>query len=253
MKPRRRLTAEESKGLLVEAGLEMFDTEGMAPSFDAITLERAVRSTGVSRSSAYNIWSDENTEYSPQEAFQWEVIKHLIADATVSQTTDAFLSAGTAALESGLEGIELRRELIRRAANAHLVGLEQRRSLRIVYALLASANSVPEASVNQQLMQWLRDNEANFRDRLISGAFLPFAVAVNYVPRPEFDPDLVWLQFTAALMSVGDGLFSRTRLTSPDVLYGVLPADGDPEGWSLYAIAVDALVERFFEPGPQAD
>lgn len=224
----------------------MFDTEGMAPSFDAITLERAVRSTGVSRSSAYNIWSEAEGDHSPQEAFQWEVIKRLVAQATAAQMVFAFAGTGFETLESGLEGTELRRELIRRAANAYWADLDARRSNRIVCALLASANTVPKDMVDDRLLGWLREDEATISEALIAEAIRPLITALNLVPRPEFDADQVWSQFATVLMSVGDGLISRSRIVSGDILERVLPATGDADGWSLYAIAVEALVDRFF-------
>lgn len=247
IEPRKRLSASETKARLVSEGLDMFDAEGMAPTFDAITLERAVRRADVSRSSAYNVWSEDSEGRSPQDAFRAEVVRVLIDEATAESASDAFTSAAIGAFELGLSGAELKRELVRRGANAHLASLEDRRSLRILNALMATVASMPADDLDRDLVDRLRASQEDWRRRLIDGAFRPFGEVLGLLPRPEFDPELVWDQFAFALMCLGDGLFNREPITDESLRLDVISDEtGSGESWTLFGVAIEALVDRFF-------
>lgn len=237
--------------MLIEAGLEMFDQSGMRPSFDAVTLERAVRVSGVPRSTAYHIYSSDTDERAPQEAFQFEVVRRLLADATEDSSTDALSAAAAAAFEEatarGDKPPEVLREVIRRASNAHLASLDDRRSLGVSYALLAGAQSVPIENADLELLGWLREADIDWRTRLSEGVFSDLAAVIGATPKPEFNAENFWSQFTTALIALGDGLYIRQRISDEAAVRSVVPAEADLEGWSLYALGVEALVWRFFD------
>jgi len=54
--PKKRLKAAESRRALLDAGLELLKSRGVAPGLDRVTLKEAIEVSGVPRSTAYRLY-----------------------------------------------------------------------------------------------------------------------------------------------------------------------------------------------------
>lgn len=247
MRKTRRPASETRERLLV-AGLEALETEGLEPSVEHLTLERAIRAAGVPRSSGYHAWSGDTDGPSPQEAYQRVLIRRAIDQSVGKRSMDALNAAFAEALNGAdrLSGTALKRELIRRAGEANYQVSVVNRGLAISAALL-TASTTTDSSLAREVRAWTRDAELRWRTNLIQNAFKPLAEVVGMVPRPEFDHPLVWDRLTAAVNALGSSLISRHDLLEPEVSLAIerVGPDGEPEYWTLFAVGIEALVDQF--------
>jgi len=57
---RKRLSAAETRDRLVRVGIDSIIANGMTIGLESVNLEQAVKDAGVSRSSAYAAWSNDD-------------------------------------------------------------------------------------------------------------------------------------------------------------------------------------------------
>lgn len=246
----KRATAEQTRNRLLDAAVEQLNVHGAPARLDQVSLEALVKLTGVPRSSAYSAWEKVNDNQTPQESFRRALMKRLIvADGVGPRDLGPLSEVLPIALSrtEGLPSLERRRELIRLAAGSQFTSAFNRPGYRLSLALTWATISAPEHEADEELLGWVRATEAAWLD-LTMNMFKALAEMVDIEPAPGFDPDVVWQSFTTAVLALGEGLFARMTTSDQNYLMGIPgpgPADTD-ELWTLYAIGVDALTDRFF-------
>lgn len=257
MAGRPRLSAAETRERLLTAALEHLDASGMGANLDQVSLETFVRVADVPRSSAYNAWQSVASEGSTaQVAFQREVMRRAILGDGVGARNDAPMAAATRDVLARRDDFTprgLRQELLRLGIGAQFSDASQRRGYRLATALSAASTSVPEEEQDPEVLLWLREAEATYLARLV-GVFQYMARITSSEPNPELAGPHFWQTFATAVIALGEGLFPRMRTS--DVVY-LVDLDGPgPDGqtvkWSLFALGVDALWERFFRDSEAA-
>lgn len=248
---RRRLSAEQTRARLIEAGLDQLMAEGLPPRIDHVSLERLAQLADLPRSSAYNAWQDRTDQgRTPQSVFQRELIRQLILDEGDGRRDSApMIGVGRDLNEvfAALAPEDRQRELVRRATAAQFEASFERHGFRAAMALAAATTSVPGGELDSEILSWLRAAEANYVQELV-GLFKGMADFLELEPSPEFAQVNFHEIFATVILAVGEGLFPRVLTSDPD---WILKVDGPgPNGtrrpWTLYAIAIDALIDKFF-------
>lgn len=246
----KRATAAQTRTRLLDAAVERLNLHGAPARLDQVSLEDLVKLTGVPRSSAYSAWEKISDDQTPQESFRRALMKRLIvAEGVGPRDLGPLGEVLPIALErtEGLPSLERRRELIRLAAGSQFRSAFNRPGYRLSLALTWATISAPEDEADKELLEWVRTTEEAWLE-LTMNMFKALAPMVDIEPAPGFDPDLVWESFTTAVLALGEGLFGRMTTTDQNYLMdipGPGPAD-TTELWTLYAIGVDALADRFF-------
>lgn len=248
-KPRRQ-SAEQTRNRLIEAAVEQLDMHGAPARLDHVSLEELIKLTGVPRSSAYSAWEKVSDDQTPQESFRRALIKKLIvSDGHGSRDLGPLEEILPIVLErtKDLPVNERRQELIRMTAGAQFQSAFVRPGYRVSIALTTATISAPPEEVDQEILAWLQASEKAFLAIMVE-LFQGLAELLELVPAPEFDPETVWEIFVTTVLALGEGLFGRMSTSKHNYLVdipGPGPA-GTTEPWTLYALAIDAIADRFF-------
>ena len=245
---RPRLSSEETKTRLIDAGITALHTSGLSIGLDAVNLEQAVRDADVSRSSAYAVWSTDG--YSPQEDFQRAVLLRAIEDRriTLEALTDS-IASHYGELVGTMSNQEILREIIRRTATSNVRATSESPSWRLVIALRAILHSVPEGERDQELADWIQSTSRKIRDYTIESVYKPLGEAVGLTPRPQYGDRAFELGEMCA-SAVSEGFSMRYWLDPADFLDG-LPHPDSEDGeanWGMYGLVFEQIVRMFFVP-----
>lgn len=253
---RRRVSADQTRTLLVDAALERIETNGVAVNLDSVSLEEMVRHAEVPRSSAYAAWQQLADEgQTPQAVFRREVLRRaLIGGGERARDNRPMIDAIAAVLaqRSDVDMVALATEMIRSATESQFDHARRRQGYRTSQALAAAATSVPDEQIDREVLGWLRDAEGAYIDTMIA-SFQGFAEMVEIAPAPELDGPWFWHQFATAAVALGEGLFTRVYTSEREVLFDIKLGEGEEAAdWTLFGIGMQALYDRFFVPAPKA-
>jgi len=248
---KKRLSSEESRERLIQAGIDALAREGLSVGMDSVNLEQAVRDSTVPRSSAYAVWSTDE-EFSPQELFQREVL--LRAVDRRKETTERLMEEIAEHLadeDESLSREEKRRELVRIAATSSLRNVQESASWQIVFALRSILQTAPTESRDQDLLDWISRNEEEARIETIEQLYKPLAEMFGLRPRPEFG-ERAWHLAEISSASLVEGMAMRSALSASQHFYGhPNPASSEDNEWSLYALLFERMIDVFLEPIPE--
>ena len=248
-KPRRRLSADETKERLLTAGLEALAEHGMSIGLGAVTLDHAVQAAGVSRSSAYAVWSSDD-ELSPQSLFQRAVLKRAVVERkeTIARTHQTAVEV-IERLGADAAPATLFRELARATGGVNAQAVAESRSWQLVVALRSVLHSEPEDARDEALATWMSESERLYREETIREVYRPIAQLLGLRPRPEYG-EAAYDYGEIAAASLAEGLASRYFMDTAALLDDIdrIGPDGDVEKWSLFSIVFESIVMAFFEP-----
>lgn len=231
---------------LLDAARESLSEAGVESGLDAVTLDGAVIDADVPRGMAYRIWQDEHL--TPQDALRRATILDLLSiPATAGlpatrEVNDELFGKSQAILESGTreERIALKREAIRVVGGFNYLALAESSNWKLYSALRTAAMTRP--NVDPEIMRALIDGE-NFLVEQYSSWYEEVTSAL----RMELRPGLKMEQFAAAAYAVNEGLALRVT-DFPDREGIMVPGDdGVEREWTLFSIAFEGLIDRFFE------
>lgn len=243
MARKKRLSAEETRQRLIDAGVDLLIVNGIDVTLNGVTLEHAVVDADVPRSSAYAAFSTSD-DYSPQELFQRQVILQAVEDrrATIdSLQTTAF--GIIAELGDKVSRAELLSELCRVTATENARDTAHSRSWQLVIALrvLLVENPTPN---DIELAAWIAESEAHYRRETIRDIYRPLGDALGLRPKAEYG-DAAYDYVEIASSAMTEGLAPRYFLRTDELLEDI-DRNGSP--WSLFAIMFEQTVYTFFEP-----
>lgn len=248
-KPRKRLSAEETRERLIDAGLDALAVHGLSIGLDSVTLDNAVRDAGVSRSSAYAVWSVDD-QLSPQSVFQRAVLRQAVVERkeTIARTQQTALEV-IEALGASATPAALFRELARRTGGENARAVANSRSWQVVVALRSVLHSEPDPSRDEELAHWLSESERLYREDTIRNVYEPVAEVLGIRPKPEYG-DKAWHYGEIAAAALAEGLASRYFMDSVEYLDDIerVGPNGVTEQWSLFSIVFESIVMTFFEP-----
>lgn len=238
---------DEVRRRLLDAARDRLKAEGVESGLDVVTLDGAIMDADVPRGMAYKIWQDETR--TPQDVFRRATVLDLLnipATAGLPATremTEAILAEHRETLATG--DVATRKELLRQACR--MVGafnygeLANSGNWKLYSALRTAATTRP--NVDPAVIDVLIEGE-NYLIAQYCKLYSEVAEAFRLFLRPGLTHE----HFAAAAYAVNEGLALRVS-EFPERTGIMLPGpDGELEEWTLFAIAFEAIVDRFFGP-----
>jgi len=249
--PRARRSREELHGLLLAAGREIIEQDGLNVGAGDLTFKRVFdhleATTGVHLTNASvirRVWDN-------QEEFQTDVL------VAIASTTDSAgeIARTTAALAPMVASADLSSPEARLAALRELARVGGETSIRArletrdwslwvgVWVLALTTELVGRRTqIRRALVQGLEDVTDAWED-LFAGVCAVLGIRVR--------APLTLRQFTAAVSALVEGSALRQG-GDPDLERIIRPTGrfGEPQEWTLFGVSLEALVQRFFEIDP---
>lgn len=247
---RSRLSAEETRELLLESARRELDFSGVPPDLSHISFEAVIADVGVPRSSAYSAWSAPDSQLTPQQRFKRELLRRAIVDNGMGVRDLGALNAAAAAVLDQWGDADTRvlvTEIVRTASHDQYVSSINRPGFRVSLAVFFAAVSGSPDDVDEEMLGWLGEADLQWTDHL-SKSLIAICELVGLTPRPELDGPLFWRRLAMAISALGEGLSIRTMTGAESVQSGIeLPGpDGELVPWTIFGIANMALIDRFF-------
>jgi len=236
---------DEVRSRLVESAIVRLKVSGVESGLDAITLDGAIVDADVPRGMSYRIW--QHNDLTPQDAFRRATVIDLLSiPATAGlpatrEVTEKLLAEYRDLIES--ERIEDRKrafqDMVRTVGNFNYEALETSSNWKLYSALRTAAITRPNA--DPELMEALQAGEQYLIEQ-----YSVLYEELRQIFALEFRPGHTMAQFATACYAVNEGLASR--VTSVPKERVLLPTDrhGEEQEWSLFSIAFEALIDRFF-------
>ncbi len=209
---RKRLTAEQGRQALLDAGRAMAHEQPAGPPLEHIRLTDVAERAGVSVGALYHYWES-------QDDYRDDLLDEVFAPHRFDPPGD------------DLGGDLL--ELIRTGTESELDRLRRSPDLRVLMAMWAAADRVIESRVAAHFRAVGEDWAAFYES-----VFTAFGLEV----RPPFS----YAQVAALLTAVGDGLAVRSSV-DPDAVPTDVEVDGEGR-WTLLGAALVALLPAFSRP-----
>ena len=247
---RNRRSAEETRRLMVEAGLEMLQQHGLTLGLGQLTLEAACIEKDIARSSSHSAWAIDD-RFSPQEKFQREVVKSWLFDREGTLFAGATADAVAKLFEDGERPTP--KEVIRAGGQAALdVGMRSAEQggdfLSTDLALRYSIASQPHGECDPDMLGWLSSGERSNRKARVEDTYKPFAKTIGYEAKPEFG-DAAYEIYSVVVASLVEGLSLRSMLLPElEITEPISGTEEDRVPANVLGACLEALVPVFFNP-----
>ncbi len=253
LRRRSRIRAAEVRRRVLDVALERIEGIGLTIGFEHIVMDDLIREAGVPRSSTYRLWDS-------KEAFVADLLAEIAAETSTKLADDETLAISERIL---FENVELlSSETDRRRVMFEVIRVALEHNYRAVIAsvawqsyvgLSASLLSHMESTARADIEQALLSGSDSFIERMAEFHGW-FSRILGYRLRPEWDGD--YRPYAVVISAVVEGLGLR-HLGNPglvDASYrGPATISSDDPEWTLPAIALVAILERFLEPDPEYD
>jgi hypothetical protein len=247
-------TLDDVRSKLIHAGINLLGARGVELGIGDITLSDTIAEAEVTRSTAYRSLADD--ELSPQSVLQREILIYLVAGYTRGDTRQEIEDAITTEVdrqrtvfESGTcrERTAAMRSVIRLGANTSYLGVIDNPERAILTAVYGSVRSSPNPP------DWrhkaLTDGELGLT-AMFKDFYLGLTVLFDYRVKDPFTMD----QFTVAGASLLEGIAMRHEFNDQvKSMSQRQNLDGEPEDWTLFAVAFEALIIGMCEPANPDD
>lgn len=231
-----RRTGDETRTLLLRVGMQMLLERGVSAGVQHIRLQDVLRHAGLTTGAAYRLWADQND-------YQRDLAVSMVR-LRLSGPADYARDAVRELIEAGASGDDV----IRAAAAAHVRtaaidtsnpadALDAQQFL-ISLALRTTAQTWPELT-----------DASRQRHRESIEAFAEFYAYLMEAYGLRMKSPLTVSDFTEAMAAMGEGFAVRALEGIDHPTYDVAERDDMPTGsWTLFALAVRALVNEFMAP-----
>jgi len=236
-----RRTGEQTRALLLRAGMQMLLERGVSAGVQHIRLQDVLRRTGLTTGAAYRLWADQ-ADYHRDLAVSMVRMRITGPADGMRARVDQMIAAGA----SG-------EEIVREAALAHVQAAEltaddptemlDAQSFRVALALRTTADTWPELS---------EASHERHRESIEAFAELYQYVIDAYGMRMR--DGLTIQDFAEAMAALAEGFAIQSLERLPHPTFQLTGADGTPSGdWTLLGLTVRALVDSFMIPREDAD
>lgn len=231
-----RRTGEETKALLLRVGMQMLLERGVTAGVQHIRLQDVLRRAGLTTGAAYRLWADQ-TDYQRDLAVSMVRLR-------LSGPTDYARDAVTELIEKRAHADDV----IRAAAEVHVRAAWREvddpaeevdaHSFLIALALRTTAHTWPELK-----------EASRARHKESTEAFNEFYSYLMEAYGLRMKSPLTVSDFTDAMAAMGEGFAVRALEGIGHPVYDSDVHDEIPDGrWTLFALAVRALVNEFMVP-----
>jgi AcrR family transcriptional regulator len=234
-----RRTAEDTRRLILEAGIQMLLERGATAGVQHIRLQEVLRSVGLTTGAAYRIWDDQD-EFHRDLAVAMVGLRFAPPVASAAGAIEDVLSSGES-LDEVARVAAL--DFVTYASKFHLEP-ESRDSHAFITALAlrTAAGAWPE----------LRVASAE-RHRESIAAFATFYAALLQRFGRRMREPLTIVDFTEAMAALGEGFAIRAAEGLDHPTYDIPEGAELPSGeWTLFGIGIRGLVAAFTIPIPEA-
>jgi len=246
--PRKRLKAAESRRALLDAGLELLKSRGVAPGLDRVTLKEAIEISGVPRSTAYRLYEGGRGQL---EEFRADLLADLDNSVDVAPTNEAIdrVREEIQPMIDSRDPIQMAwalRELIRVTVNTNMESVVNSLEWRVYMSSLASLGTGLDA--DPSLTEMFRSAAQEFGERFVE----LYRYCMDTFGIRNRDPLTVG-DFGVLASSISEGVALRQhvdpRLANMKRATGL---GGELQVWNAAAIAVEGLVLTWGEADPAA-
>ncbi len=247
--PKKRLKAAESRRALLDAGLELLKSRGVAPGLDRVTLKEAIELSGVPRSTAYRLYEGGKGQL---EEFRADLLTDLDNSIDSGPTMEAAerVFAEVAPLIESKDPVKLAtalREVIRVVVNTNMESVVNSLEWRVYMSSLASLGTGIDA--DPDMTEAFRSAASEFGER-----FIEFFNHLSSVFGVRTREPLNMHDFGVIVSSTTEGIALRQhidpRLASMKRATG---PDGTLQSWNAASIAIEGLLVTWLEPHPDAE
>ncbi|MDN3497150.1 hypothetical protein QL996_14500 [Planococcus sp. APC 4015] len=233
-----RRSAEETRTLILEAGLQLLLERGATAGVQHVRLQEVLRSVGLTTGAAYRIWAD-------QDDFHRDLAVEMVGLRFAPPVASA-----QGAIRAVLEGGGDLEEIARVAALDHVVYTskfhldpESRDSHAFITALAlrTAAGAWPE----------LRDASAERHRGSIAAFEDLYAALLTRYGRRMRSPFTV-TDFTEAMAALGEGFAIRAAEGLDHPTYEITGDDAPRGSWTMFGISILGLVTAFTVPANDA-
>ncbi len=249
--PSARRSTAEIRRLLVDTGVEALIEEGLGSGAEGLTFKRVYdrlrQAHGIRLTNASVI----GRAFATQEAFQTEVLATIAASDSqdfraLSEVlaNDVLVHADRSSLEGRWRCVT---DLCRVTGTLMLDSLRSSPVWRVWIGIWALAGSGPPAEQQGRLREALL---ASYRSIMDDTTGL-YTVILDYLGFRMREP-LTLAQGAAAIQALAEGSALRDLVDEGAMRQIPLPTgeDGQPEEWTVFGMALHALVRQLIEPDP---
>jgi len=251
---RRRVRRDETRTMFIEAGQAILREEGLGTGGESLTLKRISDRVHADHGIRFTNASIIGRIWANQSAFQTDVLTTIASNdstAEVEQSLDR-MAPFIASMDTSTE--EARRwtirELCRVMSAVHLDTLSQSTDWSLwigIWAITAVA-SAPER--RRRVDEALRQSYLDVTDQM-EAIYRSLLDLLGFRTRPG----LSVRQFAIAAAALTEGCVLRDRVDAAQMNNIMRPTgrDGEDQEWTLFGIALFALIEQFVELDPGWD
>jgi hypothetical protein len=252
-KSRTRRSAEETRSVMLDAGMAQLEREGVQYGLEHLTLEAAYLATDVPRSSSHAAWAIDD-DYSPQTLYQRTVMRRWLEEREGLLFADAAETALLAAFTEHGDSLS-RGEIIRVAIQAAIAAAVEPDENGVGSGFLSSDMALKHALASQpvdardpEVTEWVRRTEVEQRTSRVNDTYRRLAELLSMRPRDEYGDD-AFQHLALAIAGLTEGITMR-HLVLPEHEYATrsVRKDSSPIPTTLLGVCVEALVDEFFEP-----
>ena len=249
---KKRLSREELRNALLEAGREILHEEGLLPTSSNLTFkkafERVERQTGIRLTHASvigRVWDN-------MADFQADVLASVAPEGRQPEAGVAIGAIRELLSHLDLSTAESRNralhEVCRVAGAASTAAITDTANWELWISVVALANTTSDPEQRRRIKASLMGGY-----KRIAEFWNQNFAALMQLLGLRLREHLTMAQFSMAVTSYVEGCSLRQR-TSDHVEIAMRPTgpDGELEEWTLLAMGLEALVDKFFEPDPDA-
>ena len=149
----------------------------------------------------------------------------------------------------------IKRDLLREGGQQSIRWMAQSRLFRLIRGIEGIEASKPDGVRDELITTWLADQDAQLRETVVRDVYAPLAIVCQLAPKRDLvgdDPTQeaitqFWDRFAIAVSALIEGIGARYEYEDVDLLENI-QRDPNDELWSLFSLALEALVDGFFEP-----
>lgn len=246
--PKKRLKAAESRRALLDAGLELLKSRGVAPGLDRVTLKDAIELSGVPRSTAYRLYEGGKGQL---EEYRADLLSDLDNSVDIEPTSAAIKQVldEVGPLVESKDPVQLAaalREVLRVTVNTNVESVVNNLEWRVYMSSLASLGTGMEA--DPDMTEAFRVAASEFGERVVE--YFDHLISI-FGLRPRESLTMhdfgvlvsATIEGTALRQHVEPRLANMKRATGPD---------GQLQAWNAAATVIEGLLVIWFERDPSA-
>lgn len=246
----------ETRAAMVKAGCELLLEGGVEVVAKGLTLESVQQRAGVPRSTAYEAWSDQPANETPQQVLHREVLAAVatgrIGRSEIEATSAALRTPEATEIINSGDREMATRLVLWQAALATIETRQKSKAWLISIAAYGAAASTATNDVDDKLLRALTATRTEWLQVVIDEIYRPFGAILGLRPRdhivhPSGEP---WMSFAHAAAAVADGFTPVYSLDRESVTGLIYQHGTTAHETTLFGLALDAMAEYFLEMVP---